>query len=52
MSGTGKLLGVDAIYVPDTFASFSSVSQLDEARNAVALYYQKWKYQCEIYIFI
>ena len=38
ISGTGTLLGVDAIYVPDTIASLSSVSQLNEARNAVSIF--------------
>ena len=38
ISGTGKLIGVDAIYVPDSIASLSSVSQLNEKRNAVTIF--------------
>ena len=40
ISGTGKLIGVDAIYVPDSIASLSSVSQINEKRNAVTIFFK------------
>ena len=41
------VLGLDAIYVPNTIASLSSMSQLNEVRNAVSMF-KNGRYQGEI----
>ena len=37
ISGTGQLQGVDAVRVPDSIASLTSVSQFNDARNAISM---------------
>jgi len=48
ITGTGSLQGVDAIHVPDSVASLTSVSQFNNARNArnAVSIFSKWKYKC------
>ena len=40
ITGTGLLQGVDAIHVPDSVASLTSVSQFNKARNAVSIFFK------------
>jgi len=40
ITGTGLLQGVDAIHVPESVASLTSVSQFNNARNAVSIFFQ------------
>jgi hypothetical protein len=40
ITGTGSLQGVDAIHVPDSVASLTSVSQFNNARNAVSIFFK------------
>jgi len=40
IAGTGLLQGVDAIHVPDSVASLTSVSQFNRARNAVSIFFK------------
>ena len=40
ITGTGSLQGVDAIHVPDSVASLTSVSQFNRARNAVSIFFK------------